>query len=95
MIQTGVIGQRPGRTDEAQLATFVSQQRQQLSRMCVVAQARHLLDRLEGLGAGAGEAAKRRSRAAWLEFQWEKERQAAAIAAKQGWRIHRTGDFRV
>ena len=30
VLQTGVIGQRQGRTDKAQLPTFVSQQRQQL-----------------------------------------------------------------
>ena len=95
VLQTGVIGQRQGRTDKAQLATFVSQQRQQLSRMCVVAQSRHVLDRLEGLGAGAGEAAKRRGRAAGMEHMWEKERRAAVIAARQGWRVHRTGEFRL
>ena len=44
--------------------------------VCVVAQSRHLLDRLVGLGAGAGEAAKRLSRAAGLEYKWERERRA-------------------
>ena len=48
-----------------------------------------------GAGGGAGEPAKRRSRAAGLEYKWERERRAAAIAAKQGWRVHRTGDFMV
>jgi hypothetical protein len=79
----------------AQLASYVSLNRQQLSRVCVQAQSRLLLDRLDGLGGGVGEAASRRKRTAWLEARWEKERQANIIAAKQGWRIRRTGDFKI
>ena len=77
----------------AQLASYVSLNRQQLSRVCVQAQSRLLLDRLDWLGGGVGEAASRRK--AWLEARREKERQANIIAARQGWRIRRTGDFRV
>ena len=79
----------------AQLASYVSLNRQQLSRVCIQAQSRLLLDRLDGLGGGVGEAASRRKRTAWLESRWEKERQANIIAARQGWRIRRTGDFKV
>ena len=79
----------------AQLAMYVSQNRQQLSKVCVQSQARLVLDRLEGLGGGTGEAARRRGRTAWLERKWDKERQAQVLAARQGWRIRRTGDFRI
>ena len=79
----------------SQLAIYVSQNRQQLSKICVQSQARLVLDRLEGLGGGTGEAARRRGRTAWLERKWDKERQAQVLAAKQGWRIRRTGDFRI
>ena len=78
----------------SQLAIYVSQNRQQLSKICVQAQARLVLDRLEGLGGGTGEAARRRGRTAWLERKWELERQAQVLAARQGWRIRRTGDFK-
>ena len=79
----------------SQLATYVSQNRQQLSRICVQSQARLVLDRLEGLGGGTGEAARRRGRTARLERKWELERQAQVIAARQAWRIRRTGDFKL
>ena len=79
----------------AQLASYISQNRQQLSRICVQAQSRLVLDRLEGLGRGTGEAARRRGHVSWLGRKWEKERQAQLLATKQGWRIRRTGDFRL
>ena len=79
--QTGIENRK---SVTAQLASFTSQNWQQLSRICVQAQSRLLLDRLEGLGGGTGEAAK-----------WERERQAQTIAARQGWRIRRTGDFKL
>ena len=90
--ETGVEGRK---SVTAQLASYVSYSRQQLSRICVQAQSRLVLDRLEGLGGGTGEAARRRGRTSWLERKWEQERQAQLIAAKQGWRIRRTGDFRI
>ena len=82
------------RTMTAKLATYISQNRQQLSRVCVQSQARLILDRLEGLGGATGEAASRRKQTVWLERKWERERQAQIIAARQGWRIHRIGDFK-
>ena len=54
--QTGVEDRR---TMTAQLATYISQNRQQLSRVCVQSQARLNLDRLEGLEGVSGEAARR------------------------------------
>ena len=38
----------------AQLASYISHNRQQLSQICVKSQARLVLDRLEGLGGGTG-----------------------------------------
>ena len=78
--QTGVEDRR---TMTAQLATYISQNRQQLSRVCVQSQARLILDRLEGLGGVSGEAARRRNNTVWLERKWEKERQAQIIATRQ------------
>ena len=71
--QTGVDKRRK---ITAQLATFISQNRQQLSRVCMQSHARLILDRLEGLGGVTGEAARRRKKTVWLERKWEKERQA-------------------
>ena len=79
----------------AQLASYISHNRQQLSQICVKSQARLVLDRLEGLGGGTGGATRRRGCTAWLERKWEKERQAQLLAARQGWRIRRTGEFRL
>ena len=38
---------------------------------------------------------RRRGHTSWLERKWQKESQAQLIAARQGWRIRRTGDFRL
>ena len=64
-------------------------------KICVQAQSRLVLDRLEGLGGGTGEAARRRGRTAWLERKWELERQAQVSVARHGWRIRLTGDFKL
>ena len=90
--QTGVENRR---TVTVQLSSYTSQNWQQLSRVCVQSQSRLLLDRLEELGGATGEAARRRKQTVWLERKWEKERQAQTIAARQGWRIWRTGDFKL
>ena len=66
-----------------------------MSRVCVQSQARLILDRLEGLGGVSGEAARRRNNTVWLERKREKERQAQIIVTRQGWRIHRTEDFKI
>ena len=57
--QTGVENRR---TVTVQLASYTSQNLQQLSRVCVQSQSRLLLDRLEELGGATGEAARRRNR---------------------------------
>ena len=93
--QTGRAGGGSRKSVSAQLASYVSNNRQQLSRSSVQSQSRLVLDRLEGLGGGATEAARRRGHTAWLEKKWEQERQAQLVAARPGWRIRRTGDFRV
>ena len=54
--QTGVEDRR---TMTAKLVTYISQNRQQLSRVCVQSKARLILDRLEGLGGVSLEAARR------------------------------------
>ena len=91
-------GGRRGRgaqtSEKQQLATIVSQTRQQLSLISVRGQARLLLERLEGLGGGAGEAAKRRAGVRHTAWRWERERRAQQVAAKQGKRAYRFGAFR-
>ena len=84
-------GGRVRKSDRQQLATIKSFTRQQLSRVCVQSQAKIILDRLEGLGGGAGEAAKRRAGARQTERIWERERRALAVARRQGRRIYRAG----
>ena len=54
-------------------------------------QARLLLGRLRLLGDCAGEAARRRARAAQLEVEAVRERQAQAIGFMQGRSIRRLG----
>ena len=92
-------GGRRGRTaqqpEAQQLATIVSQTRQQLSLVSVRGQARLLLDRLEGLGGGAGLAAKRRAGVRYTAWRWEKERRAQQVAARQGRRTYRFGAFKL
>ena len=62
--QTGVENRR---TVTAQPASCISQNWQQLSMVCVQSQSRLLLDQLEEMGGGNGEAAGRRRRTVWLE----------------------------
>ena len=81
------IGIENRRSVTAQLASNTSQNQQQLSTVCVQAQSRLLLDRLEGLGGVTGEAARRRKQTAFLEARWEREQQAQTIASRQGWRV--------
>ena len=75
------------------LATIVSQKRQQLSLVSVRGQSRLLLDRLEGLGGGAGQAAKRRSGV--RHMAWRGRRRAQQVAARQGRRAYRFRAFRL
>ena len=88
-------GRAAQRPESQQLATIVSQTRQQLSLVAVRGQARLLLDRLEGLGGGAGQAAKRRAGVRHTAWRWEKERRAQQLAARQGGRAYRFGEFKL
>ena len=78
--ETGRIKRR-NTSEKQQLASITAYTRQQLSRVAVQAQARILLDRMEGLGSGTGEAGRRREFARKLEREWEKERRP-----RQSWR---------
>ena len=92
-------GGRRGRAAQSsetqQLANITAQTRQQLSLVAVRGQARLLLDRLEGLGGGAGQAARRRAGVRHMAWRWEKERRAQQLAARQGTRAYRFGAFKL
>ena len=77
--ETGVEGRK---SVTAQFASYISHSRPQLLQICVQAKSRLVLDRLEGLRGGTGEAARRRGRTSWLERKWDKEQQAQELAAR-------------
>ena len=79
------------RSRAAEKAGLVAYVRRTLSQVCVKEQARLLLGRLRLLGDGAGEAARRRARAAQLEVEVVRERQAQAVGFLQGRSIRRLG----
>ena len=81
----------PPKSDVAQLATLVSYVRRQLSITAVREQARMLLERLQLLGDGSGDAARRRERAAVEEARAHRERQAQLVCMRQGQAIIRHG----
>ena len=64
----------PPKSDVAQLAALVSYVRRQLSITAVREQARMLLERLQLLGDGSADAARRRERAAAEEARAQRER---------------------
>ena len=77
--------------DISNRAGLVAYVRRSLSLACVREQAQLLLGRLRLLGDGAGEAARRRARAAQLEVEAARERQAQTIGFLQGRSIRRLG----
>ena len=81
----------PPKSDVAQLAALVSYVRRQLSITAVREQARMLLDRLQLLGDGSADAARRRERAAAEEARAHRERQAQLVCLRQGQAIIRHG----
>ena len=81
----------PTRSRSAEKAGLVAYVRRSLSLACVREQAQLLLGRLRLLGDGAGEAARRRARAAQLEVEAARERQAQTIGFLQGRSIRRLG----
>ena len=87
--QPGQYGQV--RSREAQLACVVGYIRRTLSFTAVQQQARLLLSRLQLLGDGTREAARRRTTVGLVERLAARERQAQAVCLKQGRDIVRRG----
>ena len=81
------------RTEEAEVALLTGQVRRLLSLEGVRSQARCLLDRLRGLGAGAAAAVKRRQWADQEEQRLGRERQAHLLSLGQGYNVLRRGQF--
>ena len=80
--------------EEAELAMLKGQVRRTLSLEAVRSQARLLLDRLRGIGGGADDAARRRSR--WAEVEERRMgrlRRAHQLALLQGRPIRARGQF--
>ena len=71
-------------SDAGELAILTGQIRRSLSLEGVRSQARCLLSRLDGIGAGAAAAARRRGWSALEERRMEKERRAHSISLSQG-----------
>lgn len=75
----------------AELASHVGYVRRQLAHLAVQQQSRLLLDRLELLGDGSAEAAKRRDWAVQAERAVDRERRAQAVCQRQGRALFRSG----
>ena len=91
-----VADQQPGRqgppkSDKALMAGYVGFVRRSLSFIVVQQQARLVLGRLQLLGDGATEAARRRERAVQAEVTAGRERRAQAVCLRQGRDIRRHG----
>ena len=81
------------RGEEAEVAIFKGQIRRTLSLEAVRAQARLLLDRLRGLGAGAEVAARRRRWAEAEERRPFRERKAHQLCLRQGRGVRARGQY--
>ena len=81
------------RSEEAEVAVLTGQVRRLLSLEAVRSQARCLLDRVRGLGAGAAQAARRRQWAEEEERRLGRERQAHLLSLGQGYNALRRGQF--
>ena len=81
----------PSKSRAAELANYVSYVRRQLSFTAVQQQAKLLLDRLQLIGDGASDAARRRERAEQAEAAARRERRAQAVCLRQGRAIRRHG----
>ena len=79
------------KTREVEKAGLVGYLRRTLSFTAVRETARLLLDRLQLLGHGAAEAARRRDRVQQLEAAAYRERRAQAVSMRQGRNIMRHG----
>ena len=80
-------------SQEAEVAIYTGQIRRLLSVQGVRSQARCLLDRVRGLGAGAAAAARRRQWAADQELKLRRERQAHLLSLGQGHQPLTRGQF--
>ena len=81
------------RSEEAEVALLTGQVRRLLSLEGVRSQARCLLDRVRGLGAGAAAALRRRQWAELEEQRLGRERQAHLLSLGQGYNPLRRGQF--
>ena len=92
--KVGAMGLRSGRqgTDE-ELGVVVGQLRRSLSTTCVRAQAQCLISRLQCIGKGFAQAAKRRKWAALEDQKMRQERQAQWVGKDRGRNLVRKGQF--
>ena len=79
------------RKEEAEIAITTGFLRRSLSVVGVKGQAATLLGRLEVLGKGGADAARRRSSALHLERMWGNQRRADALCLAQGRALCRRG----
>ena len=68
----GRVGRRGQRSETDWLSTITTGIKQQLLRICVQSRARLSIDRVEGLGGGAGLAARRRDQVRFTEYRMER-----------------------
>ena len=86
-------GRRRGLSDVSALSVLTGQIRRGLSLVAARSQARLLLDRLEAVGNGAVQAARRRSWVALEGWRMQREQRAHMLGLKQGRAVLRRGDF--
>ena len=86
-------GRRRGFSDVSALSVLTGQIRRGLSLVAARSQARLLLDRVEAVGRGAVEAARRRIWVAQESWRMQKEQKAHMLGLKQGRAVLRRGEF--
>ena len=83
------------RSEQAEIALTTAFLRRTLSVCGVKGQASTLLSRLETLGPGTAQAARRRNYALQLERRWADLRRAHALSVEQGRTIFKKGHFKI
>ena len=86
-------GRRRGSSNVSALSVLTGQIRRGLSLVAARSQARLLLDRVEAVGKGAAEAARRRQWVAQESWRMQKEQRAHMLGLRQGRPVLRRGDF--